>query len=87
MTTRRTIAWASPDPGGMAPLFAALWMFTSPEQGLVWRSAVAVSLRVSVESVDALERAYPDCFLDTHVFIDVLNKVLKRSVIRRTFKG
>jgi hypothetical protein len=32
---------------------------------------------VSVDSIDALRRAYPNYFLDTELFIDALNRALK----------
>lgn len=42
----------------------------------IHEGSAADAVLVSVESLDALRRAYPNYFLDTHVFIDTLKEVL-----------
>jgi hypothetical protein len=38
---------------------------------------------VSVDTIDSLRRAYPNYFLDTHVFVSLLNEIIAPSRRRR----
>lgn len=41
---------------------------------------IADAVLVSVDSVAALRRAYPNYFLDTHIFIDAMHKAMRRDL-------